>query len=491
MATQAELQAEAVRRGLVDPQTLLVQEAQRRGLDLPEETVISEPELKETVIPAPVAEAASALNRGAVAIPDFFIDAANTVIDFINLNPALASAGGAIFGPLSEEEGIPSIPRVEDTLEQLSPGFGESGFMDPSLLRTAIQEGGELIPAVSDPAAQAAIKQGFDDGVVSTIKAASDATKERMRNMVAIAKRGINERAFANKNRPADEVGAAVSKRINGIANVNKQAGKQIDKEAKRLAGKNIDLTAARSGFDDALAEADVIVDGKTVDLTGSVFEDVPNVERILNVVKRRLDNLNEAQGAHRFKRWLDNQISSAKLSEGGLSGDAERLLLGVRRGVDDALDSTFEGYRVANERFSETRQILDSFQDAAGKINLDSPNVSKQIGTLSRRLLSNVQSRVRLLDSLEGLDDVASKHGIDISDDVFALARFADELDRGFKPVARTSLNAEVAKAGTQAINEGLGRTATRRALEKGIENLSGINEANALRSIEELLKP
>lgn len=500
---------------------------------------VTEPEVQTPTIANPVAaEAAGAINRGVAAIPDFVIDAANTLIEFTNRSglPEVASLGGATE--------LPKIPRVQDTLEDVTDGaFGARNFMEPGLARTVVQEGGEVAggfatagvaPArtaarvtqqladdaaaqsaqiagrlrigdkraatqaiseagevITDPAAAAAIRQGFDDGVVSTIKAASDATKVRMRKMVAIAKRGINERVFANKNRPADEVGSAVAKRITRIANVNKQAGKSIDREAKKLAGQNVDLAGARRAFDDSLAEAGVGIDVKTVDLAGSAFEDVPNVEKILTIVKRRLDNLDEAQGAHRFKRWLDNQISGAKLSEGGLSGDAERLLLGVRRSVDDALDATFDSYRVANERFAETRQVLDSFQDAAGKINLDSPNVEKQIGTLSRRLLSNVQSRVRLLGSLEGLDEVAANHGVDVSDDVFALARFADELDRVFKPVARTSLNAEVAKAARSAVDQGPARAFVNQGLERGIERVTGINEAGALRAIEELLKP
>ena len=486
------------------------------------------------------AEGLAAINRGITAIPDSIILALNTVIDFANQNPALREAGGAVF---MGGDRIPNIPTTLELGQQVDPRFGARNFMEPGLARDVIQAGGELVapaltmgtasaPAISqratqladdaaaeaarvggrirvgdkraatqavnqagevvrDPAAAAAIRQGFDDGVVSTIKAATNATKARMRKMVEIAKRGINERAFANKNRPADVVGNAVSKRVTRIAEVNKRAGQRIDKEAKKLAGKPVNTQNAKQLFDDDLAEAGVRFGDDGVDLVGSDFEDVANVEQLFNVVDRRLGNIKDAQQAHRFKRWIDNQISNAKFKEGGLTGDAERLLLGVRRAVDDAIDAQYPAYKAANDTFRETKQVLDAFQDAAGKINLDSPNVAKQIGTLSRRLLSNVQSRVRLLDSLEGLDEVAANHGLDISDDIFALARFADELDNVFKPVARTSFNAEVAKGTRAAIDRGPARAFIDEGIERGVERLTGINEEGALKAIEELLKP
>ena len=84
-----------------------------------------------STLPPVVAEGASALNRGFAAIPDFFIDAAN-----------------AATGLVSDE--IPKIPRVQDTLSDLSGGaFGQKNFMEPGLARTIVQEGGEFAPGAA------------------------------------------------------------------------------------------------------------------------------------------------------------------------------------------------------------------------------------------------------------------------------------------------------------------------------------------------------
>jgi len=553
MATRQELLAEASRRGLLSPQQQAAfDEAQRRGLlgaeptQLPliSPTVEVAPQLTPTALPPVVAEAAGGLTRGVAAIPDFFIDAANTLVNAVNENPALAAAGSAILEPIfGAREDIGQIPRVQETLEDVTGGaFGARDFMEPGLARTVVQEGGEFVPAmatlvtagrqvatrtaqelseaaareaarvsgfqrvgdtravrqtiseagevVTDPSARAAIRQGFGEGVIAQVKAASKKTKERMRRMVKTTQQGLTNEAFAAKNRPADVAGETVANRIAGIARVNKRAGAGINREAKKLANQRADFSPASTRFLDDLEEIGVSVgDDLKVNLRGSDIEDIAGAEKMLNTVLRRLSDVgdNALQG-HRLKRFIDEQVSFGKRGKEGLSGTVERVLKGLRRNVDGVLDDAFPAYRKENEIFAETREVLDLFQDAAGKsINLESANVAKQIGTLSRRLFSNVQSRVKLLDAVEGLDTVAAKHGIDVSDDVVALARFADELDNVFKPAARTSLRAEVAKAGVTEGRAGV----TRKLAERGVERLMRINDQEALKAIKAVLAP
>ena len=58
-----------------------------------------------------------------------------------------------------------------------------------------------------DPFAKESIKQGFDKGVVADIKSASAATRQKMRNMVNIMERGLNNSRFSALNRASDVVG--------------------------------------------------------------------------------------------------------------------------------------------------------------------------------------------------------------------------------------------------------------------------------------------
>ncbi|MGB0866687.1 MAG: hypothetical protein ACPGSC_09260, partial [Granulosicoccaceae bacterium] len=226
----------------------------------------SEP-LAETFLPAPVAEGAAALNRGVVGIPDFFIDAANTLINAANENPALASAGTALLEPLlGKTERIPNVPRVEDSIKSVVPQFGQKNFMEPGLARTVVQEAGEIIPGlatavtqapktaaaitqgladdaatkaavtagrlrtgdkravgsqinevgkvVADPISKGAVTQGFSDGVVATINASTAKTKAQMRQMLKLTEDGLHNSRTAIKNRPADVIGNVIGGRV-------------------------------------------------------------------------------------------------------------------------------------------------------------------------------------------------------------------------------------------------------------------------------------
>ena len=90
-------------------------------------------------------------------------------------------------------------------------------------------------------------------------------------------------------------------------------------------------------------------------------------------------------------------------------------------------------------------------------------------------------------MDSIDELNSVAGKHKIDVSDDVGVLARFADELDTVFRPVAETSLKAEVAKSGATGGKSGVIATLS----EAAVNRARGINDANKLKAIKSVLSP
>jgi hypothetical protein len=108
--------------------------------------------------------------------------------------------------------------------------------------------------------------------------------------------------------------------------------------------------------------------------------------------------------------------------------------------------------------------------------------------------MMSNAQSRVNLVDAVDNLETIAKRYGSDFGDDISTQMLFVDELDSVFGPVARTSLAGETAKGFKKGAEAVAGqRTAMGAAIEAGaagVEKLRGINEANAFKSINELLK-
>ena len=184
------------------------------------------------------------------------------------------------------------------------------------------------------------------------------------------------------------------------------------------------------------------------------------------------------------------------------------------------------------NTQYAETRGAIDALQDVAGqKMDLMGENADKALGTLTRRILSNAQSRVPLIDSLSQLDDTARKYGAprkfakmsgrtdivpfdDIvrpivphgsvlkragvdpamfDDDLIAQVEFASQLDSVFGTHAGNSFQGEITKAVDRAaINTAAGRDSglVEEAATWAVNKARGINEDNALKAMRELLE-
>lgn len=344
-----------------------------------------------------------------------------------------------------------------------------------------------------DKLATEASRQGFDEGVLAAIKGSDTSDISAMLAMVNRLDKGKKNARFAAENRPADVAGAAFAKRIVSVKRVNQRAGRQLDVEANKLKGKPVDVSEPVETFiaslDDQLG---VQFDNGKLKFQGSDIEGVRGAQVVLKqVVKRMLEtDVPDAYDVHRLKRFIDEQVTYGK-NQRGLSGKAEIVIKELRANLDGLLDSQFDDYRLVNETYSETISALNSFQDAVGqKTNLFGENADKTIGRLSRRVLSNVQSRERLLDAMDSINGVAKKHGVKVDGDLITQAMFLDELDRIFGAAAKTSLQGEMDKALARNAARGSLKDAAVDAAVDGVDKLRGVNQDAAIESIRKLLR-
>lgn len=430
-----------------------------------------------------------------------------TISQLVGAAGEFAAPGLPIGGLAGKSQGaLPDLGAVDNALTALaqqSPAkqkIVEKLRADPEntkLVRYMINGAGD---AVADPLAKNAIKQGFNDGVVAAVKASSPVDKAKMDKMVKILKRGRENARFAAQNRPADVAGESMLERVKHIKQVNRQAGKRINKEAQALKGQSVDFSAPVNQFMDSLDEIGVsIVRNKAGDVVpsfkGSDIEGSRGAERAIKAIIKRMGSVGapDAHELHRTKKFIDELVTFGQ-TKTGLTGRGERILKELRRNLDQTLDNNFPAYKAANDDYSATISALDSFQDAAGrKVDLFGDNADKAIGTSLRRLLSNTQSRANMIDAISEVERVSKKTGAEFSDDIMTQMMFADELDSQFGIVARTSLAGEAEKAVKQGAGvlrgRGFGEAATE-ALAIGVEKARGINEENAIKAIEEILR-
>jgi hypothetical protein len=408
---------------------------------------------------------------------------------------------------------VPIEPTIKESLQSIGATVGEKiSPQDQATLRKSIAQNPDSVElvkfrlsgtqAVPDNEAASAIKQGWKDGTIASIKAASDKDRQAMTKMLNIFKMGEKREAFRALNRPADILGDTVDSRIQFLSSANKQAGTDINRIANtQLRGQRVDFDPAVNTFLDDLGAIGVKVelDANGVakaNLQGSDIQGDKQAQRVLNMVLERLSTVKtpDAYGIHTAKRFIDTQVDFGKRNLANpLTAQAERTLKTLRRNLNTTLGDNFPDYKAANAKYSDTITALDDLQKAAGtKIDFDSPNANKQLGTAMRKLTSNYGTRANLIDALDQANSTSTKYGMKLDDDIMNQLIFVNELDRMFGAAAQTSLKGQVAEAMQTGVDIARGNVASRAfdLLAQKAENLRGVNKENAVKAMEELLK-
>lgn len=335
-----------------------------------------------------------------------------------------------------------------------------------------------------DKVATQAIKQGFDEGVVSVMKGAQKQDRANMRKMVNIMISNKRNPKNAIRNRPADVIGQSVVKRYKYVENQKKLAGQAVDQAAQSLKGKAVDYAPVVDDFIETLNDSGVTIStngGVKLDFDGSDFEGMKGVQKVISRVVDRMSNTRapDAYDIHRLKRYIDNSVDYQR-SKGGSTGQAERIVKGLRANMDQLLDRQFDAYDIANTRYAKSINALDQIDSLLGKNGAS----DRTVGTLARRISSNAMSGGRVDDAIVNLDNVAGELGGKFSDDMDSLIIFSNELERRLGTSARTSLQGQA----ENAIEKGFTRAAMDKAAE-GVNKIIGVNDDNALIALRRLL--
>lgn len=455
------------------------------------------PQISQTLTAAPAIQALSAGAGGLAAqtAAEHDIGPAGQAAAAIGAGLVAPAAGLGVAKAFTHQSATKQ--RIGRLLEEGAGDIETAKFKirPTSKLEKAISSGGPKVQ--KDKAAVETIRQGFDEGVIASIKGASRTDKRAMLKMVDIMEKGKREARFGMTNRPSDIAGDSFLKRFNVVKNVNQKAGKQLDKVANKLRNKPVNTGDPVGGFMDDLADMGITVE--TVDgapqlnFSGSDIDGLDGPMKAVLRVFEKADALTgrDAYAAHRLKRFIDESVTYGKSGE-GLSGKTVGVIKSFRRNLDAELDNTFPAYNKVNTKYSETIGVLDSMQDAAGrKMDLTGPSAEKATGQLLRRLMSNAQSRVNLLDTVNDLESMAVKHGGKFDDDLLTQVLFVDELDSVFGPAARTSFQGQISQAVERTAEASVSPVmAGLRAAGKGAEKLRGINQEGAFKSIKSLLR-
>ena len=354
---------------------------------------------------------------------------------------------------------------------------------------------------VPDTLATSVTKQGWKPGVVAAIKAGSDLDRAKGLQMIDRYKAGQVNELDRSTRRPTDVIGETIDGRIKFLVDTMRSSGKEIDRISRRvMKDQPIDQTLLRSGFESDLADLGITIktvveDGESrrvVSLKGSQIENDKGSTETFNIALGRLDGPLTAIKAHELKKFLDTEINYGSRTTTAMKREGEQVIKDLRRTINQSLGEQFPDYKAANERYSDSIGALNDLQKGVGvSINMKSSNLASALGTASRKLTSNYATRVNLMDSLELIDQVATKHGMKINDSVINQVIMANEIDRMFGATADTSLKGlmQQVERGVD-IARGDALSAGLSIAKEGFDRSRGINQANAIKAMEELLR-
>lgn len=346
---------------------------------------------------------------------------------------------------------------------------------------------------VADPQAAEAIKQGFSDGAVATIKNAPKADKIQMLKMLDTAEKGLKNPLQRARSRPSDVIGESVMRRWKKVADANMQARKDINAAAQtKLKGTTVDITDVVDDFADDLGNLGVQLGDDGLNFRGSQIEgsNIAPIKRVFERLKAQDDGL----ALHRLKQYIDEQIDWDKPGQQKpLSGKSTAALKRLRNGINEKLKAQSQEYADANARASETFGVMGDMMDVMGRrFDPMSENAGVYAGQELRKVLSNYQKRADLVQAIDRLDEVAGKYGGQFADDPINQVVFLNDMERLFGSFADNSFQGGIEKGVGRAARVATGSKADMviTAGEAIANKVRGIGEEGALKAMRELLK-
>lgn len=338
--------------------------------------------------------------------------------------------------------------------------------------------------------------QGMDPDLVEMFRKAPPTDKNAMREMVDVVERSLKDPLWGEINRPSAVLGRNIEAQYKFVERKRKEAGNKLDVAAGRLKGKEVDYEGPVNAFLDGLDDMGIGFQAGKLDFRGSDIQDIPGLESTLNRLVKRMADVDkpDAYAVHQLKRWIDNNVSYTKKTE-GLTAQVEILMKGLRHDLDSVLDGKFPEYDHWNNVYRETKQATQGMQDAIPrKANIEAPNADRALGIESRKLLSNYASGSALSQALDDLMTVANKHGGGFEDNILMQQMFDQQLRNAFPRLeARKRTFAgetqRAAEIGAQAVRDPKG-TLLDKAMEVGTEAVMGKrDEATRLKALKRLL--
>lgn len=409
------------------------------------------------------------------------------------------------------------LPSTKAQVKELMRGEVDRDVFDVELAGSTVEKpskfqkliGADLPDIQKNKEAINAANQGFDEGFLDVIaKRATPEDRRSMLEMTRISEKGKKDPLFEVDSRPSDVAGGILLDKVNEVKRINRDAGRAIGREAEKLKGEKVEVAKIGESFKAALDDMDISInEDLTLNFDKSFLKTLAGPKKSIKVVFDEMAaNKNPtALDLHKLKKFIDEQVTYGK-NVRGLGGNAERSLKNLRKDINKTLNEQFPSYAKANKAYSQTIDSLDEIQRLAGNnTDLTSNSAEGSLGVLSRRLMSNAQSRGQLNEAIKSIDSSIKAHeGFSFEGNrlpnpnkkpkpnLKLMMLYADELDKVVGSPAKTSHTGSIDTSIAVAENA-RNQTLTGVAIDAAKElrrRQKGINRQGAYESMQKILR-
>ena len=319
---------------------------------------------------------------------------------------------------------------------------------------------------VNPTISRTASKRGFNDIDSNFIASLDDNQKAFAKKAIELAETAQTDKRALYGSRPIDIVGDNLVNKVTPIKKLSDTFGEKVDEVAKELRGKEVDNSQLITSLQVVLDNQGITLKGGKWDFSNSVYKNTPTIQNELGKAFDSILNLpDDAFQTHIFKKSIDEIVDFGTQGE-GLKGTSANILKGLRREADQLLDTNFSTYKLANDNYKVTRDLIEEVEDNLGK-NLNKEKAAAKL----RAIFSNRETRGNIKNTIAKIDEIAKRFGVDTTDNLLDQALFTEILEDLYGTQAITSLRGEVEKAvgGLRAVVDGI------RDPIRGIGNIAG----------------
>jgi len=319
---------------------------------------------------------------------------------------------------------------------------------DSLLAGKTVNQAGEV---VDDLGAQNLLNLNVDPQLVSYLSKGSNSTRESFSKIFDSMQLGSTNNIIKMQEGATKVVGDSIVKRLKVLKNKRTSLGTKLeDIVNKELKDIDIPLSIPKETLLDNVYKmfgVDVVykLPKNTSGVTNIVPKAVPNLAQLPEATRANILKLNtllKNQGsngvingkqAHYLKRMLNELVDSVQVTEGGMTGNMQQIVVDITKSLTENLNK-IDSYRNTNSKLSTIIEAEKPFKALQKGRNWDKANLDEVVGSVVKNIDNGSLGSTNYRQAIQNLDSTLGKFNFTFKDEPFVMLDFSKQTEKFFK---------------------------------------------------------